>query len=142
MLLGTLILLDLVLRSRDLATFYTDSGVMARQFWIDVTHRWLWSIHAASGQSWWQIILFVLAGCFAFGLIIGYRSRLMAVLTFVLLASLQNRNALLMQGGDLLLVVMCFWSVFLPLGARYSICLLYTSPSPRDGLLSRMPSSA
>ena len=24
----------------------------------------------------------------------------------------------------------------------YSVCLLYTSPSPRDGLLSRMPSSA
>ena len=24
----------------------------------------------------------------------------------------------------------------------YHICLLYTSPSPRDGLLSRMPSSA
>ena len=24
----------------------------------------------------------------------------------------------------------------------YDICLLYTSPSPRDGLLSRMPSSA
>ena len=25
---------------------------------------------------------------------------------------------------------------------QLSICLLYTSPSPRDGLLSRMPSSA
>ena len=25
---------------------------------------------------------------------------------------------------------------------RQSVCLLYTSPSPRDGLLSRMPSSA
>ena len=25
---------------------------------------------------------------------------------------------------------------------RFKICLLYTSPSPRDGLLSRMPSSA
>ena len=25
---------------------------------------------------------------------------------------------------------------------QYSYCLLYTSPSPRDGLLSRMPSSA
>ena len=24
----------------------------------------------------------------------------------------------------------------------YKLCLLYTSPSPRDGLLSRMPSSA
>ena len=28
------------------------------------------------------------------------------------------------------------------LGARKRFCLLYTSPSPRDGLLSRMPSSA
>ena len=26
--------------------------------------------------------------------------------------------------------------------ADYTFCLLYTSPSPRDGLLSRMPSSA
>ena len=29
-----------------------------------------------------------------------------------------------------------------PLGEAFRICLLYTSPSPRDGLLSRMPSSA
>ena len=28
------------------------------------------------------------------------------------------------------------------LGQGYQTCLLYTSPSPRDGLLSRMPSSA
>ena len=28
------------------------------------------------------------------------------------------------------------------LSAQFSPCLLYTSPSPRDGLLSRMPSSA
>ena len=28
------------------------------------------------------------------------------------------------------------------LPAEYKSCLLYTSPSPRDGLLSRMPSSA
>ena len=29
-----------------------------------------------------------------------------------------------------------------PVYADYKYCLLYTSPSPRDGLLSRMPSSA
>ena len=28
------------------------------------------------------------------------------------------------------------------INARAETCLLYTSPSPRDGLLSRMPSSA
>ena len=27
-------------------------------------------------------------------------------------------------------------------GMLFIVCLLYTSPSPRDGLLSRMPSSA
>ena len=27
-------------------------------------------------------------------------------------------------------------------GGEQKLCLLYTSPSPRDGLLSRMPSSA
>ena len=26
--------------------------------------------------------------------------------------------------------------------SKLEVCLLYTSPSPRDGLLSRMPSSA
>ena len=29
-----------------------------------------------------------------------------------------------------------------PTNASLDVCLLYTSPSPRDGLLSRMPSSA
>ena len=33
-------------------------------------------------------------------------------------------------------------SVFNADSAYKYICLLYTSPSPRDGLLSRMPSSA
>ena len=32
--------------------------------------------------------------------------------------------------------------VFVSGGTPLNICLLYTSPSPRDGLLSRMPSSA
>ena len=32
-------------------------------------------------------------------------------------------------------------AIVLPGGFSYG-CLLYTSPSPRDGLLSRMPSSA
>ena len=33
-------------------------------------------------------------------------------------------------------------SVRIPLNQNSNLCLLYTSPSPRDGLLSRMPSSA
>ena len=41
---------------------------------------------------------------------------------------------------------MDFLDIVMELRKRYRVqvpdCLLYTSPSPRDGLLSRMPSSA
>ena len=34
------------------------------------------------------------------------------------------------------------WHMTTPYGAEYAVCLLYTSPSPRDRQKSRMPSSA
>ena len=49
------------------------------------------------------------------------------------------------NGGAAFLVIYlaCIIFVGIPLlMSEYIICLLYTSPSPRDGLLSRMPSSA
>ena len=39
-------------------------------------------------------------------------------------------------------VLVVFLAVVASLLVQYDVCLLYTSPSPRDGLLSRMPSSA
>ena len=43
-----------------------------------------------------------------------------------------------------LLGLMVFGATFILSAAmdQYEICLLYTSPSPRDATLSRMPSSA
>ena len=38
--------------------------------------------------------------------------------------------------------ILAYRSFFAALDATFATCLLYTSPSPRDGLLSRMPSSA
>jgi predicted DCC family thiol-disulfide oxidoreductase YuxK len=119
-LLGSLLLCDLLLRSVDLSDFYTDAGVLPRHHLLSISSKWYWSLHAAGGELWWQILLFTIAGVAAFALIAGYRSKLAAVVSFVLLASLLNRNGLILQGGDQLLVVMCFWSIFLPLGARYS----------------------
>ena len=119
-LLALLLLADLALRSFDLTTFYTDEGVLPRRNWLLLTHRWHWSIHAASGELWWQVLLFLFAACFACALLFGYRSRLAAFASFILLTSLLNRNGLILQGGDNLLVIMSFWAIFLPLGARYS----------------------
>ena len=41
-----------------------------------------------------------------------------------------------------IVVGLLVWSGWLVLVLLLDVCLLYTSPSPRDGLLSRMPSSA
>lgn len=119
-LLGGLLLCDLLLRSVDLTVFYTDAGVLPRHHLLSISNKWYWSLHAAGGALWWQILLFTIAGVAAVALIAGYRSKLAALVSFVLLASLLNRNGLILQGGDQLLIVMCFWSLFLPLGARYS----------------------
>lgn len=120
-MLATLLLVDLVLRSRQMSFFYTDAGVLPRSKWIEVNNKWYLSLHAASGELWWQILLFVVAGIIAIGLLVGYRTRLMTILSWLLLASLLNRNEMVLQGGDILMVVMCFWSIFLPLGAKWSI---------------------
>ncbi|NND91220.1 MAG: DUF393 domain-containing protein [Granulosicoccus sp.] len=119
-LLALLLLTDLLLRSVDMSTFYTDAGVLPRLQWLELTHGWHWSIHAASGELWWQALLFLMAGIAATALLFGYRSKLAALASFILLTSLMNRNGLLLQGGDNLLVVMSFWALFLPLGARWS----------------------
>ena len=58
-------------------------------------------------------------------------------LTYALPGSLVMAESILI-GVSLLNLFFAVWLV----NARLYPCLLYTSPSPRDGLLSRMPSSA
>lgn len=134
-LLATLLLADLALRSEHIRAFYTDHGVLPREEWRELTNPWYWSLHAVSGEVWWQILLFSFAGLFALALLVGYRTRLAAFVSFVLLASLLNRNDLMLQTGDVLLVIMSFWALFLPLSARFSIDSalqpdLRTQPNP------------
>lgn len=129
--LALMILFDLYLRSFNITAFYTDAGVLPRALWLNSTHSFHWSLHAASGLFWYQCVLFVLAAVFALGLLFGYRTRLMAVLSWVMLQSLVNRNVYLSQGGDDLLVILAFWAMFLPLNARYSIDSALSQPHRR-----------
>jgi len=120
-LLALMLLWDLALRSTNLQAFYTDRGVLPREFLHHIAQNWHWSLHAASGDLWWQILLFVVAALAAIALLMGYHTRTMAFISFVLLASVINRNPLLATGGDQLQIVMCFWSLFLPMSARWSV---------------------
>ncbi len=131
--LACIILRDLFVRATDLTAHYSDTGILPRSALFEhFSGPWLWSIHFASGLSGVQIFLFILAAFFAFLLLVGYRTRLMTVLSWFFLVSLQNRNHMILQGGDLVLRMLFFWSCFLPLGARFSIDRLLAPPTSRS----------
>ncbi|WP_178917370.1 HTTM domain-containing protein [Natronomonas gomsonensis] len=132
--LGCLLLLDLLGRAGDLRAFYTDAGVLPRAA-NAVLYPTLsrLSLHGLSGELWVQATLFVVTGVFAVLLVIGYRTRFVASILWLLLASLQLRNYLVLNGGDTVLLVALFVGLFLPLGERWSLDALgRESRTPRQ----------
>lgn len=131
--LGVLLIVDLILRARDLTAHYTDSGVFPRTAAINFLSHWRVSIHVSNGTADFQLLLFLIAAVAALLLMIGWRTRLMTFISWFLLLSLQNRNPFLLQGGDNLLLLMLFWSMFLPLGARFSADAAMNLSARRSG---------
>ena len=123
--LGLLLLADLFLRSLDLVAFYTDAGVLPRSALREAFPAFAaLSIHALSGDAWFQAILFLVAAGFALALLFGYRTRLATLASLVLLVSIQARNPMVLNAGDSVLRRLLFWSLFLPLGGRWSVDVL------------------
>ncbi|QFU82343.1 HTTM domain-containing protein [Natronorubrum aibiense] len=118
--LGVLLLVDLARRTRMLEEFYTDAGVLPREA-LFADYSSVYSLHALSGEAWVQGLLFFIAGVFALALLCGYHTRIAAVVSWLLLISLHIRNPMVLNAGDILLRMLLFWSLFLPLGSRWSI---------------------
>ncbi|WP_266077399.1 HTTM domain-containing protein [Haladaptatus caseinilyticus] len=124
--LGLVLLSDLLLRSRDLVAFYTDSGVLPRSILREQFPNFSQlSIHTLSGAAWFQGLMFVVAGIFAVLVLVGYRTRFATAISLVLLVSLHARNPVLLNAGDSLLRRLLLWGVFLPLGGRLSVDALH-----------------
>ncbi len=119
--LGLALLTDLINRTEFLKAFYTDQGVMTRAAAIDYNHPARISIYFISGSPVFVSILFLIAMILAVLLVLGYRTRLVTVLSWIFVMSLNNRNLIVQQGGDQLLSLLCFWAMFLPIGARFSV---------------------
>lgn len=119
--LAVMIIADLILRARDLRAHYTDFGILPRAVIDGFIHPASFSLHLMSGAAWFQGLLFILAGLLALMLLAGYRTRLATVLSWLMLVSVQMRNPMILSGEDNLLVLLLFWAMFLPLGARYAV---------------------
>ncbi len=120
--LATVLVLDLGQRLTEVQALYSDLGVLPRRALLEHLAGWdAWSIYLASGTVWWASALLTVQLVVALALLVGYRSRLACLLSWILLASLQTRNPMVLQGGDHLIRAMLFWACFTPLGDRASL---------------------
>ncbi len=120
-LLGLFILVDCLKRWGSLSAFTTDQGVLSRVDFVTspFADRWL-CFHLGGGDLLTQQILHLLLTLCGLGLVLGWRTLWMNLGCWVLLSSLHVRNIYVNDRGDLELILILFWSLFLPLGARWS----------------------
>lgn len=120
--MGLVILSDLIIRATALKAHYTSEGVLPVSLLLEFDVKPMrWSFHYLSDSVAFEAIVFSVHALITLLLIAGYRTRLITVLSWVFLASLQNRNPFIQQSGDDLLRLVLLWAVFLPWGNFYSL---------------------
>ena len=130
--LALLVLTDLAIRATDLYQHYADAGVLPRTVLVEeVLSPWVFSLNLMNGEPSFQALLF---GVAALGMLVGYRTRLMIFVMWVLLLAIHLRNPLVNNSSSLLLRMLLFWGMLLPLGAYWSVDRARSAlprPSPR-----------
>jgi len=130
--LSMVLLTDIIFRMADLRAFYSGVGVLP----IEALFRYLWTPYSLSlfnitEQPYLLAILFAIYTICVCSLMLGYKTRWSAILVWIFLISLHNRNPLIIQAGDHLLRMMVFWGIFLPWGYLYSLDSLKNLPAKK-----------
>lgn len=119
---GALLAYDLFWRLWDLRQWYTDEGVLPRR--LVVENYWnpvWWCVHLFSGSSAGSGALLLVQLLAALALAAGWHTRAASLLCWGLTLSLHNRNPLVLDHGDRLLLLLLFWGMLMPWEARYSL---------------------
>ena len=117
------LLCSLLLRLPDMEAHYSDDGIMPRDFKLehDPGFPWSMSIHYMSGS--WKVMaaLFLMHIDALVFMFVGYRTRTAAIVCWLLEISLQNRNHLVLNGGDQVCRLAHLYAMFLPIGEVWSV---------------------
>ncbi len=135
--LGVLILAGVALRMRNFHVFYTDEGVWpAAVAWAEGYAPGTWSLNLLDSSLGWQAGLAVAEAAAGLALLLGWRTRIVTVLAWVLVASMHLRDVMVVSGGSHLLRQYLFWGMWLPLGARWSLDARRRPSPPGEAVLS------
>lgn len=130
--LGALLFLDVARRWPDVEAHYANTGWLTNHFSLFApmsSHLFSLYLPFSTPAEVKCFMLVHLAVNLA--LMVGWRTRLMHVLAALLLVSLNSRNPLLENGGWVVLTLLTVWTMFLPLGRRFSVDALLR-PGPPD----------
>jgi predicted DCC family thiol-disulfide oxidoreductase YuxK len=125
---GLLLIADLLRRWAVATDFYTNDGVLPNHFSLfRPLGRDVFSIYHAFSTLPEISVAFALTLLVYLAFTIGYRTRLFHLLSLLCVTSINSRNLLVENGGTVVMNLLCFWTVFLPLGRRMSVDALIDS---------------
>lgn len=120
--LGTVLLLDLARRLPFATLWYSNDGLLPNHtvLWRP-TCPYVFSLFFTASRAYEAMIGFALCAAVYLMLLFGYKTRLAQVGSLLAVISLHGRVLFIQNSGDVVLVELCVWTCFLPLGRRYSI---------------------
>ena len=119
--LALAVIVNAAILLQETTAFFSDQGIYPRSLAIEASQTWSWSLYFLNGQAGFASLLLLATIGMASAMLLGWRTRWATVITWVLVASQVNRTTLINSGADIQLVVLLFWAMFLPLGARFSV---------------------
>ncbi len=118
---AVILLIDLCIRATSLTEHYTQNGSVPFSLELSYWKQGYFSLFQFCDAYWFAILIFIATAFVYLFLLVGYKTKLVTFLSWFLLTSLQNRNTLVLQGGDDLLRLLLFFGIFLDWGNFYSI---------------------
>lgn len=125
---ATLLLGNLWSRFQDVDIWYTNNGLFPNHtlLWRPPA-RYLFSFFFTLSSNYEARAGFAVCAVVFFVFLLGYRTKLFHALSLLCLVSVNSRISLLENGGDMVMNLLCLYTLFLPLGARFSIDSLLSS---------------
>ena len=122
MALGAVMFIDVLRRYPEITSHYSNSGWLTNHFMLfRPMSDHLLSVYLAFSSPNEVRFLMQLHMLLCLLLMIGLGTRVVHVLLFLLLVSINSRNILVENGGAVVLTVLTLWTAFLPLGQRFSV---------------------
>lgn len=132
-LLGTLLCVDLLRRWYYARAFYTNDGILPNHYSLfRPMGRDVFSIYHAFSTLGEVSVAFALTLFVFLCFTIGWKTKLMHVLSAICITSLNSRNLFVENGGTVVVNLITVWTLFLPLGRRFSVDALLCSLREED----------